>query len=104
MKVVNSNAKAISLSISLSLFDKLQPNASFVSQIPESFKNFQTKAQPYFIMERNPLLRILSELREKELNSNQQTEIGKLTVLECSEITGFVLKEKPVLIFFSFSA
>ena len=101
MKVISPQIKTLSIAVSLKMFDTLQPNANYISQIPETFKGFQTKQHPYFIMEENMLIRILSDMKERELQKRVQ---NKERLSECVDILTLILKEKPALIFFSFHA
>lgn len=101
MNLISTKVKTSSIAIPLFLFDALQANASFISQIPDTYKGFQLKPNPYFIMEEPLLLRLVCELLERELNKREQ---NKYLIQECSAVKSLLVREKPFLIYVSFSA
>ena len=98
MKVVSPNLKAASVRVSDKFFDTLKEDALFVAQIPNKYKSIQKEPLPYIIVEEAMLMRVASELLERELASQNQ---NKDVIQEYSDIRTLILKEKPVLIFLS---
>ncbi len=101
MKVISPKLKAASIAVKKKLYDILQKDANFISQIPNRYEGFQLKPKPYFILEENMLQKIAFELKEKHLNSGRPDEE---LLEECNQIISLLQKENPVLIFVSLTA
>jgi hypothetical protein len=101
MQIINSKLPAASIAVKKELYDILKKDANYISQIPERFKGWQSKEQPYFIFEENMLKTIVLELKEKEMNLKQP---NKDVVDQCSKIISLLINQKPFLIFVSLTA
>ncbi len=99
MKVISPKIKAASIAISKKLFDILQPDANFVTQIPNRHLSVQSAPHPYFIFEELPLRRIVCDLKERQMNLR---EPDKQLMEEYQNIFSMLIQqENPVLIYIS---
>ena len=101
MTIVNPKLNAASIAVKKYLYDILINDASYKAQIPNRYKGFQTKPQPYFIFEENLLVTIIAELREGEY---KQSKPNKEKIKDCTDILSLIQKEKLTLIFISLTA
>lgn len=93
--------KAASIAVSVELFNILKEEAGYISQIPRRYASVQSKPLPYYIFEEEPLHRIISEMKEKQMSS-KKPEMEK--VIEYNKILDVLQKERPVLIFCTMTA
>jgi hypothetical protein len=101
MKVLANRLCASSIAVKKELFDFLNKEANYISQIPQRYTNFQTKPHPYFIIEGEPLKRLMEERKEKQMQLKQP---NKEIIAECDGILKLLKLFKAYLVFVSLTA
>lgn len=101
MKVLANHLPASSIAVKKELFDFLNKEANYISQIPQRYTSFQSKPHPYFILEGEPLKTLMSERKEQQMQLKQP---NKEILAECNGILKLLLQFKPHLIFVTLTA
>ena len=103
MKLLNPKLPVASIVVKKYLFDILEADANYVSNIPNYFKSFQSKPHPYFFLEEANLMRIVKGLRDDEMNKTKSPQ-NKELIDDCNQIIYLLVNVKPFLIFISLTA